>query len=317
MIEAYRKAFAAHPEVVPLLFQASDCPEYFLNLNYDADSGGQFVADMLPKVQMSRAAIRVLNYRVRLLLSEGKREEAFDTTLAMLRLSKLFSQAPGLVGQLVAIAIRAVSINAANRVLRDGPLPPEAYARLEAELARQDIHAAYRQSLLTERAIGLAHFNDAKMLPNVGLPDGKRDQVSYLQLFEVLIATADGPYGDPDVKAAIQKSLEHAGPLTKGVAPAIEATQVAVTRTEAQTRCLRVLNAILRDPPEKQSDVKLSDLNLPEGTTTDPFNGQPLHLKHADTGWVIYSVGQNLQDDGGQLDDKATDVGFEPIDLAK
>ncbi len=315
MIEAYRKALAAHPDVVPLLFQASECPEYFLDLNYKTESGTEFVADMLPKVQSSRAAIRVLNCRVILLLSEGKREDALNTSLAMLRLSNLFGQAPALVGQLVAIAIRNVSIRAGNRVLRDGPLPPEAYARLEAELARQDLLASYRNSLLTERAVGLAHFNDTRMLPYTGLPHGKRDQASYLKVLDVIIANAERPYGDSDSKAALDKVLENAGAMTKGLRPAIEATNVAVTRNMAQVRCLRVLNAILSLPPEEQFDVKRSDLDLPEGTTTDPFNGKPLHLTHTDTGWLIYSVGQNLQDDGGKLDDEATDVGSGPTVL--
>jgi hypothetical protein len=312
MIDAYRKAFAAHPTAIVLLFQASECPEYFLDLDYDTDSGSEFVADMLPKVQMVRAATRVLNYRVLLLLSEGKREEALDTCLAMLRLSNLFSGAPTLVGQLVAIAIRNVSINATNRVLRDGTLPPEAYDRLEAELARQDFRDAYRRSLITERAVGMAHFDDMRMVYS-GLPHGKRDQASYLELFEVIIANAHQPYGSSDAQAAYRAAMNKAGPLTKLLGPAIEAANEAVTRNEAQARCLRVLNAILRRAPEDQADVKLDDLNLPKGTTTDPFNGQPLHLRHTDAGWLIYSVGGNLKDDGGQTDDDANDVGSAPI----
>ena len=67
MIDAYRKAFAAHPAAMDLLFQASECPEYFLDLSYDTDSGSEFVADMLPKVQLARAATRVLNHRTTML----------------------------------------------------------------------------------------------------------------------------------------------------------------------------------------------------------------------------------------------------------
>ena len=313
MIEAYRRAFSAHPEVVPLLYEASHCPAYFMDLNYKTESGSEFVADMLSEVQLARATARVLNYRMILLLSEGKREEAMENTLALLRLSNLFGQAPALVGQLVAIGIRGVSLNALNRVLRDGPIPQDGYDRLDSELTRQDLLASYRNSLLTERAVGLAYFNDTNMLPYSGLPHGKRDKTSYLKVLDVLIANADRPYGDPDAKAALEKNLQAAGPLTTLLRPAIEATQQAITRNIAQVRCLRVLNAILRRPSDQQTDIKLPDLDLPEGTTTDPFNGHALHLKHTDSGWLIYSVGGNLKDDGGQLDDDATDVGSAPI----
>jgi hypothetical protein len=314
MIEAYRKVLAAHPAAVDLLFQASQCPEYFLDLNYVTKSGSDFVADMLPKVQLVRAAIRVLNYRVMLLLSEGKREEALNTCLAMLRLSNLFSRAPALIGQLVAIAIRNVSITATNRVLRDGELPPEAHDRLEAELARQSFRDAYRHSLVTERPIGVAHFDDMRMYYS-GLPHGKRDEASHLELLDVIIANADRPYGDPEAAAAYRAVMDKAGPMTKGLGPAIEAANESVTRNEAQARCLRVLNAILRRPRQDQADVKLSDLKLPDDATIDPFNGQPLNLRHADAGWLVYSIGGNLKDDGGKVDDDATDVGSVPIAL--
>ena len=50
---------------------------------------------------------------------------------------------------------------------------------------------------------------------------------------------------------------------------------------------------------------------LPADATIDPFNGAPLHLAKLSEGWLIYSVGANLKDDGGDLVDKK-DVGLGP-----
>ncbi len=58
----------------------------------------------------------------------------------------------------------------------------------------------------------------------------------------------------------------------------------------------------------------LSDLGLPAAVTTDPFDGQPLRTKQLPEGWIVYSVGGNLVDDGGKLDGK-TDIGAGPARL--
>lgn len=310
MIEAYRAALSAHPKAVPLLIQASECPRYHMNVNYNNESPTAFIEEMLKKIQAERAAIRTLNYRVRLLLAEGKPEEALDTCLVMLRLSSVCAQAPALVGQLVTIALRSVSLEACSRVLQSDQLSPEARQRLESELGRQDIRGSYRDSFRTERAVGLSHFEDAKFLATYSaLPQGKSEKLSYLDVMDTLIKHADQP---GRAKLEMQRILDRAGLLTQTLAPAIQATNEAVTRNEAYLRCLRVLNSLLARDADEAREVQLSDLGLPPEVTIDPFNGKPLNLKRTDEGWIIYSVGKDLKDDGGLLDDTATDVGYGP-----
>ena len=74
-------------------------------------------------------------------------------------------------------------------------------------------------------------------------------------------------------------------------------------------RSLRVLNALqVRGLPSGGDIPKLTDLGLPEAATIDPFSGKPLLVKKLASGWMVYSVGGNLVDDGGVLDTR-TDVG--------
>jgi hypothetical protein len=88
----------------------------------------------------------------------------------------------------------------------------------------------------------------------------------------------------------------------------------AATRQQAKIRCLRVLNAIQARVPADSNEVpKLSELGLPAEATIDPFNGEPLHVKKLPDGWLVYSVGRNLQDDGGKLDNAEGDVGVGPL----
>ncbi len=76
---------------------------------------------------------------------------------------------------------------------------------------------------------------------------------------------------------------------------------------------VRVLNAIQsRVLPASDRVPDLAELGLPVEATIDPFNGEPLHVKRLPEGWMVYSVGINLVDDGGIPDGKS-DVGVGPI----
>ena len=61
----------------------------------------------------------------------------------------------------------------------------------------------------------------------------------------------------------------------------------------------------------------LSDLGLPKDAVTDPFTGKPLLVKKLPEGWLVYSAGDDRQDDGGRIDDsqrgQGTDIGLGPI----
>ena len=100
--------------------------------------------------------------------------------------------------------------------------------------------------------------------------------------------------------------------VVDSVRPGIKAYRNGMERIRASVRTLRVLNAIqAKFAPDAKEPPKLSELGLPTEATIDPFNGQPLHVKKLPKGWLVYSVGRNLVDDGGIVDGM-TDVGVGP-----
>ena len=100
--------------------------------------------------------------------------------------------------------------------------------------------------------------------------------------------------------------------ITDVLQPAIQAARDADYRAVATLRCLGILNTITRLEQSGATIAELADLKLPEQLTTDPFTGHRLILKRNPEGWLIYSVGLNGQDDGGQFD-KELDVGLGPL----
>jgi hypothetical protein len=314
MMLAYRQAVAAHPNTWPLLEKASACPDFDPQFDFSTDTQ-TFIENILPAVQDERAAIRALRYRALVQLADGQREDAFHTCLTMFRLANHFDQNPLLVGFLVAVAVRSSAVDTTDLVLLSGPLPPADHEALEKELARHDVAKAYGRALVTDRALGIQAFDEfSTAIGYTKLPIGKNDYYSCLELFDVVIEGATRPYSDAQARASVKAVLDRAGALTALLGPALDAASVRFARTEAKIRSLRVLNAILAREQAGNIDEqpKLADLGLPAETTTDPYNGQPMHVKKTADGWLIYSVGSNLKDDGGKLDDDRTDVGLGP-----
>jgi hypothetical protein len=315
--KAMQAAFASHPNAIPLLEKAAECPHYDPQLDY-SKAPQQFLKEYLESSQDVRRPIRVLDYRVVMLLMDEQREEAFQTCLTMLRLARHFDPRPLVINFLVTLAVRGVTIAATDDVLRSGPLPLACYDSLNAELARHDLGHARQAALRSERAFGIQKFReDSALRAYLKSPSGMDDQASYLDFMEEAIQMAGRPYFDRQARAKTKVILVRAGPLTKSVAPALEAESVALARTQAGLRALAVLSAILvREQAGKTDEPKLSNLGLPAEVTTDPFNGKPLIVKKTPEGWLIYSVGMNLQDDGGKVDSELNDVGLGPVPAA-
>lgn len=306
-----KAALAAYPNVIPLLEQAAACPDYDAQLDYTL-LPKEFLANSLDVLQKPRSADRVLRAWAMLLVAEGDRDEAVRTSLVIFRLGRHFDRNPLIIGGLVALAVRGSAIVSVNAALQTGPVSKQIREALDAELALQERTEAYTWGLRSERAFTLDSFRSIVPLRNFWLINRgiwNTQESACLDIYPTLIALAGspGPYREVEQTIDSKESV-----LAALLFPAIKAAYVAVTRTQAQIRCLRVLNALQTHALAESNEVpKLTELGLPAETTTDPFTGEPLHVKRLPQGWLVYSVGNNFQDDGGKLDDNS-DIGVGP-----
>jgi hypothetical protein len=82
----------------------------------------------------------------------------------------------------------------------------------------------------------------------------------------------------------------------------------------AESRCLRVVSAWRRS---HAAEPTLEKLGLPREAITDPYIGEPLKVVEKPEGWLIYTVGPNLTDDGGAISPPLfQDVGLGPEPMA-
>jgi hypothetical protein len=323
MQQGIRDALANHPTAIPLLLQACNSPEY--DWHYDYDAGTQyngretsFLDQCLDSdsVGYKRDVFRVLYYHTLLLASEGKTEESLQTCRAMLRLAKFFAQDPMLVNYLVADAVYSiVTFNAINQVLRSGPLTPETHAALDAALADLDLEHQFRQAMMSERAYSVQCFQEMSEVWKVILLTRFDDRLVYLSLFDQVAKDSNRPF-DAKLRSELAAMGATGGVFSNLILPALENGRESLARTQAKQRILRVLNLLVQRDPTGKNGLTIEQLGLPVEATVDPFDGKPLRIKHTGAGWLVYSVGKNLQDDGGKLDDDRTDVGVGPIELA-
>jgi hypothetical protein len=203
-----------------------------------------------------------------------------------------------------------------NSALQAGPVSQSVRNALEAELALQERMEGYGNMMRSERAFGLDSFGTfpGRTFWLWGRGYWNRAESEYLDVMQTFVEMTHDPRPYERVQASGTFNPRISHPLTRLIIPAVQATHEAVTRTRAMIRCLRVLNALQTHVPAGSDEVpKLTELGLPAETTTDPYTGEPLHVKKTPQGWLVYSVGNDLKDEGGRIyEGYPFDVGVGP-----
>jgi hypothetical protein len=316
--ERVEKIFAAYPQVMPLLEQAADCPDNDPQLDCSLPTT-RFLEIYYNRPDKHRLLNRVMLARSAFLLSKGRPADALSTQLLTLRLTRQWRREPLMIGYLVTVACELGAMQGVNRVLQAGPVSPSARQALDAELVLHDTMDGYNWALRSERAFSLSTLREYRVTVFwLTRYFGNDAMLRLVDLYDQFLEKGSRPYAKvvSEQSAATRPSFSFQNPLRNLVTllePSLAAIRDPVERTRAMSRSLRVLNAIqARVPAGSDQAPKLTDLGLPEPATIDPYNGEPLHVKKLPEGWMVYSVGTNLVDDGG-IPDYKNDIGAGPI----
>ncbi|MHB1033971.1 MAG: hypothetical protein ACYC0Y_04930 [Pirellulales bacterium] len=321
-----KAALATAPDVIPLLERAAACPHYRPELDYTLSAETFF--DLSSAVGRPREAGIALCFRAALLVAEGKHDEAARTALVTFRLARHFDQVPLMTGYCGAGLVRRYAFRTAAIALQTGSVSKDVRDALDAELARQERLEGCAWALKSERAHNLDLCREVAPSRHVRLLRGfwSRPESECLEAWELCLALPldRDPYCETEriIRTIYQGKLQGMSPWARLLMPDVDLLHgfgTLVTDRRAQMRALRVLNALQTHvPPGSKEIPKLSELGLPAEAITDPFTGKPLHVKKTPRGWLVYSVAQNLRDDGGKLDDSVDgDVGVGPPPVAK
>jgi hypothetical protein len=304
-----------YPNIYPLLEQAAACPDFDMQWDFTL-LPSKFLEKYLDDIYLFRAPARYLDARIQILLSKGKSDEALQSVILMLRLTRQIEREPLLMSYLVTRAITGIAVKCANGVLQAGPVNDQARAALDAELSLHDSLDSARTVLKAERAYILDCFRHEQPHPWIL---SNFWQISTLDMYEEFLNYSLSPYSawaaKENAKQAKPKSTVNVfGELLR---PAFRAALIVAYRTEAQVRAIRIINALQKKAPvDGNKAPTMAELGLPDDVGIDPYNGEAMHIKKLPQGWLVYSVGENLKDDGGNFkcgkDGQPLDVGFGP-----
>ncbi|WP_428307510.1 hypothetical protein [Lacipirellula sp.] len=320
-LAAIRAIMEQYPELDEAIERAAACDRYASRLDFSLPQP-QLLQAMLDQSSNIRTLARFVQWQMELAIADGQPDEAVQKGIELLRLAALYDAEPTLNNSMVAMAIRGSAASAIHDVLvagREHMIPSALRAELDRELARFRAEDVLRQAIISERAYvisaTLQHLDGMNIFAanTIGLPM-KASLIESIDLIDPTLELANQPWHEvfkPGSQNVFQ-STGRMGAMASLLAPSFKAHFDLVHRTSATLRSLRTLSSLQQYAAEHGREAAgLSDLNLPAADAVDPFTGQPLIVKPTAGGWLVYSVGSNGADDGGDFA-KDKDVGFGP-----
>jgi len=289
------------------------------------------VGVMLPQVSGMRTAAELLAADARIRAIDGDLAGAIADVNALFAMSEHIAREPTMLTALAAIAIEARGIDTMEIVLaRCNAAAPELLSlRIDPLFSHGRI---VRWALRGEEALGLSilaswgdsesHTVPSRYVPEVMIPlrrvflmeDDIRGYHTAVREWQRLAAMPYHQARDQWKTLPARLMKQRMGILTASVLPAVSAYPDRAAEGDARHRLARLAVAMaicrVKTGALPESLDKLAP-DFIETIPTDPFNGEPLRMTPGpDGGAILYSVGPDLKDDGGQpLDGKKKRTG--------
>jgi len=250
-----------------------------------------------------------------------------------------FIGAPLLIHRLVHNSVQSRTYKSIDRILNRMQLTDEQLLSLSAWIKESRNDDGYIKALVGERCIGLSAFQGpaGQTTEQMGAGGGKapilmlgfwkmlglhyRDAVGYIGLMQEYIDAMELPSDERLlVFDSIQEDVDsgkRGGLLTRLLWPALARTLDIDTRCTAEALAAQTTIAVER--------YRLAEGRLPESLENlvpaymeavpkDPFDGRRLRYFSREKGFVVYSVGDDLTDNGGaERDGRGRDRRGKPL----
>lgn len=278
----------------------------------------------LPHLAQIRASLRLLSLEAIIAAEDGDMNRALDSILTAFAASDTVRQEPLVISQLVWDACHGIACHTVRRVMELGSFSEEQLAQLARVLKGAEDSESMTRGLAGERVLALMAYENPQLITNdlnrtvrgAGAVAGallkvtgalNRDCEYYLRLMGQMMEASRLPaYEAMPAMRRIEESIRASSSWIPSIAqiqlPALTRIMEAQARDEALVRDTATAVAIERYRlvydrlPDQLADLTPSFL---ESVPIDPFDGQPLRYQRLDAGYVVYSVGLNLKDDGG------------------
>lgn len=316
----------ADREAIALLLEAAEKEDSA----FPIDLSQGFEA-LLPHAAKARQAARLLGYVSLMHAARGDKEKAVNSLIALLKVSRSQQKEPVLISQLVRFACYGLTMQSLHVCLHHADFEDAHLQSLEEAFANGELQDGIRRAFIGERVMGADIFQrvltgkirnlqmlGGRALPFIPSAIFKHDFQKYLDDLTDIVEAFDLPEVQRMARfAQLEKSVAQLGRhriISALILPASIRAAKQDFIHKARHRMALLLLAIERFRlQQNRLPEKLEEL-VPERIQElpkDPFSGQSFLFKKEENGYVLYSVGANQFDDGGDVESEGkADEGF-------
>ncbi len=294
------------------------------------------IGGSLERLSRVRAVAKPLGLRALVRAADGDGDGAVNSLIGLIRMQRVFDRQPILIAHLNRVSIAGLACWDTRIVLETNRPSDAALARLQEALTATDVPRPLERVILAERVYGVEMMRDlvagavGSRLPEEGganlegqwpasgfwsRPLAKHWAVGYLRDMGKQVQDSRKPLHESLRDAGTNESAKSMfGQL---LTPALTRLAVLTARSVADTRCAAVAVMIERYRRTHGCVPPGLDVMVPQFAETipsDPFTGRPLLYRADDKAYVVYSVGENGTDDGGDVDRDADERDRQPTD---
>ncbi|MCS7238227.1 MAG: hypothetical protein NZ899_08160 [Thermoguttaceae bacterium] len=279
----------------------------FVAASHPGENAQELLTQVLSLTQAYRTLVRFGVLWTNYLAATGDKPEAVAVGLCLLRFTRI--QPPFMVGLLTRVACFQTSVQSICDLMQGGGISPSTCRQIEEELSRFHPTAAWEVAIETERVFGLESFRD------LGRSCGYLCRpLAYAAMNRLVLLTDaaravpfESPLSADELRIRTLLPVRSFGLSTWGpwsvlvdlTVPAYVSGHQAIWRAIAYMRCAVVLCRITEKGVNDVTDLDM--LELPANLLQDPFTNEPLQIRRRPEGWLIYSVGPDQRDDGGDF----------------
>ncbi len=275
-----------------------------------------------------RQSARLLQIEAFVAAEDGDTRRALDAVTAALAVGNSIRQEPVLISQLVRIACHGITLDAVKRMVAVAAFSEEELAALAGALKAEEDPGALTRTLAGERVLGMIAFENPEQVLG-GIPEVQSLGPVGVSAVSGLVRITGAASGDrrrflsamEDMITASQRPLHEALPMMEALDPRLQAERSWIPSfTDSFVPAMtRVGVAFARDAAtlaSAQASVAVERYRLAHGGAVpeqlrdlvpaflpavpmDPFDGKPLRFRRDDSGYSLYSVGEDRQDNEG------------------
>jgi hypothetical protein len=323
-------ALSKFDSAVEELRQASQRPYASVPLNYEEGFGS--ASSLLPVLAELKRCTQLLQLRADAELADGQSAKALADVKLLLYLNNSLRNSPFVISHLVRAAIVDYELQPVLEGLAEHKWSDEQLIALDVELGKLDFLADYEITMRGELAFAIASFENQrrtqKMISYTGdgvvitnkltfMPSAffYQNELAFARMHQQFVLPLVDSTNRIVSLAALRRSqaaeqvqLKPYSPYTVQawrMFPAISAIVRKFATIQSSIDLARVACALERYRLAHGEYPETLDALAPQFIETLPhdiINGQPLHYRREANGqFVLYSVGWNETDDGGQI----------------